>query len=428
MIYRIIFFLIILFGFLCAQKSKLYIDNPSDIFPLYYHAIESAADGYFEESIPVFHKMLTLFHGHQEAILLLDICNNVLVKKISADAGEIFFQGVDAAANFDNRKRVLELYEEAIAEEKNYFPFYLIRGEYFVKEKMYDRALSDFSKSVQLAPAFAMGYYNRGQLYLTMENKQQALQDFNVALTLNPRYTLALIQRGKIYAETGTIENALADFQLARAIDPLSTKKLEYSAILNNIGAIYINRNNFEMAISALSEALEADDRWYEPYLNRGIAYRSVQDFDRALTDLNKAIELKPQIGKTWYNRGLTYKEKKEYISAEKDLIRSLAFADTDIRIFYTLAEVYQELKKYNEATDYYKKAINAEADNIWAYFQLGGLYDKRRDFESAVTYYEQFLKLASNDYFKHKINIKERVDKLKKYIKQQKTLLEKDN
>jgi tetratricopeptide (TPR) repeat protein len=82
----------------------------------------------------------------------------------------------------------------------------------------------------------------------------------------------------------------------------------------------------------------------------------------------------------------------------------------------------------YKKATDFYVKAIEIEKDNIWAYFQLGGLYDKRRDFENAVVYYENFLELASNEYFKHKINIKERVDKLKKYIKQQKKLSEKNN
>lgn len=428
MIYRITFFLILIASSIFAQRSNLDLDHPSDIFPLYYQAIENAADGYFEEAIPVFHKLLTIFPNHQEANLLLDVCNSALVNKISTDAAETFFQAVYGSANFDDIKRIIELFEKAISVEEHYFPFFLIRGGFFLKKEKYTQALSDYSKAVQLAPEFAMAYYNRGKLYLEMMRKEEALQDFNTAISLNPTYAAVFVQRGKIYADKGFIDKALSDYQLARSINPLSTKKLEYSAILNNIGTIYINRNNYQKAIIAFDEAIEADDRWYEPYLNRGIAYRSVNDFEKALNDLNTAIKLKPEMGKIWYNRGLTYKEKMEFDRAEKDLIHSTTFPDTDIRVYYLLAEVYRELKMFNTATDFYKKAIELEKDNIWAYFQLGGLYDRRRDFENAVIYYEKFLELAPNEYFKHKIDLKKRVDKLKKYIRQQRKLLGKDN
>ncbi len=421
---RLFFIISFLSGFTIGQNSKLYSNNHSEIYPLYFNAIESAADGYFEEAILVFHKMLVFFPNHQEATLLLKICNDKLTKKISEDAAEYLFKGVNISANLGDSTEVEEYFNKAISEENNYFPFYLIRGIFYTNTKLYDRALSDFSTAIQLAPRVNISYYNRGKIFFLEKDLQKALKDFNTVLTLNPNFASAYVYHGKIYAESGDIEQALSDYQKAQSIDPRSIQSLENSAILNNIGAQYINRNDYDKALLALNAAIDADERWYEPYLNRGIVYRATKLFELALKDLEKAIQLKPQIGKIYYNRGLTYKEMREFQSAKKDLIRSLAFKDTNTRVYFTLAEVYSELKEYNKATNNYLQAIEVEPNNIWAYFQLGSLYDQRRGFKLAIKYYDEFLKHASNDYFKHKINIKDRVDKLKKYLKQQKNKL----
>jgi tetratricopeptide (TPR) repeat protein len=408
---------------LLSQSKSLKPSDYDKIHPQYFFAIEDAVDGDFEKSLLVFEKMLVQFPGHQEAFLLHEICTDALQNKISINAAEFFFEGINARNNSANPDQVLFYLNQAFKEEDSYLPFYLLRGIYFADINKYEWALSDLSAAIQLAPKLAMCYYNRGKLYFTNNFNMQALSDFNKTIEINPNYSSAYIRRAFIYENMNEINRALQDFKNAYSIDSTSIRSLENSSLLNNIATVYMEKNNFSTALEALNLSIQADNRWYEPFLNRGIVNKSLNKFEQAILDLNIAIELKPRLGKAYYNRGLIYKDKKDFGKAKEDLIQSLAFEDTEVNVFFTLAEVYKELKDHNKATEYYKKAIRSEPQNIWTYYQLASLYDKRRGFKEAVKYYDEFITRASNEYFEHKIKAKDRSDRIKKYLKQQKQL-----
>ena len=427
MIPKYLIFLIVFFVSV-SHSQNLKSSDYDEIHPLYFHAIEDAAEGDFANALVVFDKMIAKFPGHQEAYLLREICVDAIQMKISINAAIFFFEGINARNNSANLDQVLFYLNRAFSEEDSYLPFFLLRGSYFTGLNKYEWALSDFSTAIQLAPKLAMCYFNRGKLYFNNKYEMQALSDFNKALELNPEYAAVHIKRAYIYNNMKEINRALQDFKSAYSADSTSIRSLENSSLLNNIATVYMEQNNLGTALEALNLSIKADDRWFEPFLNRGIVNKSMNNFDLAILDLNKAIELKPRIGKAYYNRGLIYKDKKEFAKAKEDFIQSLAFGDTELRVFFTLAEVFKELKDYNKATEYYKKAIRSEPENIWTYYQLASLYDKRRGFKEAVKYYDEFISRASNEYFEHKIKAKDRNDRIKKYLKQQKAILKKDS
>jgi tetratricopeptide (TPR) repeat protein len=414
---------IILFyvSYALSQNENLKSLNYDKFYPQYFHAIENAADGDFSEALPVFEKMLDQFSKHQEAFLLKEICVDAIKNEISLNAAEYFFEGMHAKYNTDRVDDVIFFFNQAFSEEDSYLPFLIIRGNYFARLNKYEWAHSDFSVAIQLEPKLAMCYFNRGKLYFNNKFMMQALSDFNKALEYNPKYAAAYIRRAYIYNNMNEKNRALQDFKSAHSIDSTSIRSLKNSSLLNNIATVYMEQNKLNIALEALNLSIKADKRWHEPFLNRGIVYKSMNKFALALLDLDRAIELKPGVGKAYYNRGLIYKDKKDYTKAKDDLIKSLAFEDTEQNVFFTLAEVYKELKNYNQATEYYEKALKKEPGNIWTYYQLASIYDKRRGFKEAVKYYDQFVKLASNDYFEHKIKAKDRSDRIKKYLKQQK-------
>ena len=413
---------LILFYVSCTlcQNKNLKSSDYDKFYPQYFRAIEDAADGDFAKALPAFNNMLKQFPNHQEAFLLRQICEDAINKKISLNAAEYFFEGMQEKYNFAQMNAVLFFFNQAFGEEDSYLPFYLIRGNYFAGFNNYERALSDFSVAIQLMPEMAICYYNRGKLYFDNNYEMQALSDFNKALELNPKYTNVYIKRAYVYYKMNEGIRVLQDFKSAYSIDSTSIRSLENSSLLNNMATVYMEQNNLNTALEALNLSIKADKRWNEPFLNRGIVYKSLDQFELALWDLDKALELKPRLGKAFYNRGLIYKDKKDLIKAKDDLIQSLAFEDTELNVFFTLAEVYKELKNYNKATEYYKTALKKEPQNIWTYYQLASLYDKRRGFKDAVKYYDEFFKLASNEYFDHKIKAKDRSDRIKKYLKQQ--------
>jgi len=413
---------IVIFGLLISCLTGQSPDDAnSDIYPRYFKAIENAVNGYFEEAVLVFYEMYSRIPSNQEAKIFVNICNDAIAGKLTEKSAQNLFEGANIDAAFGKPEDVLKYFDKAIAEEAEYFPYYLIRGTYAAKKKMFERAVADFSRAIQLEPTLYLGYFYRGKTYYEANNLQNALSDFNEAIKLNPNYSPEYVYRARIYAEKTEIDLALNDFKKAYDINPESIKSLENSAVLNTIGTLFINQSDYDNALNAFNEAIAADERWYEPYLNRGVVQRLLGNFEMALNDINKAIELNPQTGKTWFNRGLIYKDQKEFQKAKYDLEKSLKYEDLDQGVYFNLAEMYREQKDYNKATDYYLKAIEVAPENIWIYYQLGILYDQRRGFKLAVKYYEEFLNRASNDYYKHKINIKDRMDRIKEYLKKKK-------
>jgi len=68
---------------------------------------------------------------------------------------------------------------------------------------MYNEALSDYIKAIELEPNFHKAFFNRGTLFLKMEKSAEALYDFNKAIDLNPAYTEAYVNRGLLFMKIG---------------------------------------------------------------------------------------------------------------------------------------------------------------------------------------------------------------------------------
>ena len=418
--YFIIIQSIVTISIVLGQTSELKTSDYDQFYPSYFDAITAAAEGDFTETLPAFNTMINQFPNHMEAILFIRVCQDAIEENISNQAAKFFFKALDAQYNLAESDEIMFLFDQALKKENKYLPFLLIRANYFASEYMYELALADYSTAIQLEPKAAIGYYSRGKLYLNNQMNMQAFSDFNKTIKLNPNYSAAYAKRAVIYVNMKENVRALNDFEKAYSIDSTSIKSMQYSSILNNMATDYIEQEKFDYALQALNFAILADNRWHEPFLNRGIVHKSLNNFSAAILDLNKAIELKPQSAKPYYNRGIVFKEKKEYGNAKFDLLQSLQYKDLDVHTYFLLAEISSELNEYTEATKYYKIALKEEPQNIWAYYQLAGLYDRRRGFKEAVKYYDEFVKLASNEYFTHKIKAKDRSDRIKKYLKQQ--------
>jgi tetratricopeptide (TPR) repeat protein len=418
------FFNIILFvlggSIILGQQTNLNYSDYDPYYPTYFNAIHDASQGNFRSAIPVFERMLAKYPNHLEANLLLKTCQDAVQQKISAKAAQYFFTALNSKYNYEEQKKIVDLFKQVIDIEEHYLPFYLVRADYFKRLNLYEDALSDYSKAIQIQPKLAVCYFSRGKLYQATQMNMLAMSDYNHAIQLNPKYAAVYVNRAQIFAEMHEYIRTLKDFKTAYSIDTTSIKSMEISALLNNLATMYMEQGKMKQALIALNFSVHADDRWHEPFLNRGIVYKALKNYQQALSDLNTSNKLKPNNAETYYNRGLIYKEMEEYEKARDDLIQTLKYKEANPNTYFILAEVFAELKEYQQATNYFKKAIQTEPDNIWAYYQLAGLYDRRRGFEEAVKFYDHFVQHASNEFYKHKIKAKDRSDRIKKYLKQQ--------
>lgn len=94
------------------------------------------------------------------------------------------------------------------------------------------------------------------------------------------------------------------------------------------LGNAYGNKEQYDKAIAAYTQAIRLDSQYAEAYANRGFSYAIMGQYDQALPDLSKAIEIgisEPGSNAfTYFLRGAVYAEKGEREKAVSDLERAL--------------------------------------------------------------------------------------------------------
>ena len=133
---------------------------------------------------------------------------------------------------------------------------YYNRGVAWQKKGDYDRAITDYTKAIELNPNLAMAYVNRGSAYLGKSLYDQVISDCNKAIEINPKFAGAYVNRGHAYLGKGLYDQAISDCNKAIELNP-----------------------NLAMA-----------------YNNRAISYHMKGEYDKAWEDVHKAQSLGYQV------------------------------------------------------------------------------------------------------------------------------------
>ena len=212
--------------------------------------------------------------------------------------------------------RAIEDYSKSIELKSDFDHVYFNRGNAYHTKHDYDRAIADFTKAVELNPDFAEAYTNRGNAYHSEEDYDHAVRDHNKAIDLNPNYAEAYFNRGRAYKEKNDCDHAIADFTKATDLNP------NFAGAYNHRGVVYRDRDDYDFAIVDFTKAIDLNpDFLAEAYYNRGLAYHKKGDYDSALVDYTRAIDLNPDFAaEVYYNRGRIWLYRREWNKGKSDL------------------------------------------------------------------------------------------------------------
>lgn len=102
------------------------------------------------------------------------------------------------------------------------------RGLAYMREKRYEDAIGDFSRTIQLNPRVAQAYYNRALAYYTLEKYPASMDDLNQTLSLNAKDSSALYVRGLIFERRACVVQAKQAFVASMALgNQVAKLKLE---------------------------------------------------------------------------------------------------------------------------------------------------------------------------------------------------------
>ncbi len=110
---------------------------------------------------------------------------------------------------------------EIIAKHNDFADAYFIRAWALRERNQAERALTDFTRAIELRPTQQPAYYSQRALtYVRLRDFDRAFVDYNKAIELNPRSPTFHNDRGAAYLDLKDYSRALADFNRAIELDP----------------------------------------------------------------------------------------------------------------------------------------------------------------------------------------------------------------
>jgi Zn-dependent protease len=114
----------------------------------------------------------------------------------------------------------IDAFSKVIVEKPDNFVLYQLRGGAYFKSGQYQKAVDDFSKSIELSATYVpyFLYLDRGKAYLRLAQYQKAIDDCSQALKLNPKCANAFFYRAQAYEKLNKKELAEKDFDKAKEL------------------------------------------------------------------------------------------------------------------------------------------------------------------------------------------------------------------
>lgn len=210
------------------------------------------------------------------------------------------------------------LWTDVISKYPNADVSYKNRGNYYIDNKMYDKALVDFDNYLTINHSDPKIYSNRGNIYGLKGEFEKSLADYSSALKLDSvKNTEAFLNRAITYSMMKKYDLALLDYNKALLIDPKSV------SVHSNRAYVYLELNDLDKAISDYSHVINNFTPTDNSYFYRGLAYFKKGDFENAIKDNSKAIELNSKNAAAYLNRSVANKSINNYKEALKDALKA---------------------------------------------------------------------------------------------------------
>ena len=118
---------------------------------------------------------------------------------------------------------------------------------------MYEEALEDYTKALEIEPTHFKSYFNRAFCFDILGSYKKSLEDYFECLKLKPDNVRTLHHIGSVYEKISTnkaLKNSVRFFLKALKIDP------NYAPSYNGLGLVYDAMNKRDKALRNFDKAL----------------------------------------------------------------------------------------------------------------------------------------------------------------------------
>ncbi|AFZ11448.1 Tetratricopeptide TPR_1 repeat-containing protein [Crinalium epipsammum PCC 9333] len=283
-------------------------------------------------------------------------------------------------------------YNTAIKINPQYANAYLMRGGVYSDQKQWDKAIDDYNTAIKINPQYANAYLMRGDVYSDQKQWDKAIDDYNTAIKINSNNAWAYSARGLVYYKQKQWNKAIDDYNTAIKINPGDA--FAYSAR----GLVYKEQKQWDKAIDDYTTAIKINPQYADAYSLRGRVHDQQKQWDKAIDDFTTAIKINPNNANDYSLRGLVYVNQKQWDKAIDDFTTAIKINPHDAGAYSVRGLVYQEQKQWDKAIDDFKSAIKINPGDASAYLSRGEVYSYQKQWDKAIDDFKSAIKINPND------------------------------
>ncbi len=219
----------------------------------------------------------------------------------------------------------------------------------------YTKAITEFTKAIEINPQFADAYYHRGLAYFAIEQFDLAIADYNSSLNLNSQQIEVYFSRATALLAANDIQGSSIDLQVIITLDPNYVRAYKLWAKIcirlkdfdraikyyKTAGKIYLNRQDKESCRLCIAQIREIEQQKIAAQggITNDVFLQQVRQkiqqgrLGEALVDCHWLLQLDAYDPQAYYYRGNIGIQLGEYEQAKLDLCKAAQYFRTQGKI-----------------------------------------------------------------------------------------------
>jgi tetratricopeptide (TPR) repeat protein len=270
----------------------------------------------------------------------------------------------------------------------------------------------EYSKAIKIKPDYADAYYFRGKVRNELKDYNGALTDFHKAVSIRPSLIYAHIYIAKVNTKIKNYPNAIESYiNFIENSDSNSRifwqkdkngfwyeDSISVAECYSKIGFLYYELNDYNVAKSYYSKAIEIDSINSYAFYARGFNNMLLNDLQGALSDLNRSIFINPEYSSALESRAKVKSRLKDYEGAINDYLRFQNLEPENKTAYFEIGIIKMLEKKDFEAIKFFNLALEFNYTPVSdCYLKRGISKSNLNDYRGAIMDFTKALEYNPN-------------------------------
>lgn len=284
-----------------------------------------------------------------------------------------------------------EILDQKIKAEPENADLYHQRAKLHMEKANINGALSDINTAIEKGGRKPDYIITLSDIYFAMGQVTKTEQALQSVLIEDNNHMDALLKMAQLHLYHGNHNQAFGFLNRALNIAPEDERIYFLSGMINK------DKGEIDKAIRDFHRATEADQEFYEAWIQLGVIAAEDQD-SMAVLYYENALDAEPESQEAIYNLGYFYQQQEKYQRAIDTYNRLLDINPQNINAYYNLGFIYLTvLEEYQKAEENFRRVLDLDPDNVNAVYNLGHALELQEKYEEARKHYQQTLEMQEN-------------------------------